>query len=353
MKKRFFDKKLQIDRVEGAIRDNAFQFFKDKPEALLRTLNALFHFSHTAGGKEFEVSKKGIGDHAGIHGDTALRQCKKLREWGLIDYRRRYMATNVYVLNEWLLDVHIRDLLRPLFKSLRVLLFMLLVCPSSYSRSKYVQTVQYRKNIQGDIRNSLYKTTKLYKEAGDGISSYVKGIENLGLTRAGQIKLSAFSAECIEFADERMGYCTRVRNRFNWFMRVCLDWSKRHSVAPMWDYVVMLMRKHKIPRDMPMELNWNELVRQKFADLDEDPGIYIPKRRYESVSMKPEHFKQLRSMVPESKEVMHQRSVEVVRDRVEVFKQAYEKKSNPFMKILFEGATRKLSSLVDKEIFLG
>lgn len=82
--------------------------------------------------------------------------------------------------------------------------------------------------------------------APNPISPLIRSLNELNLSRSGQIKLSAFPDNVIDYAKDKLGYAKNVKDPFNWFLSVCTDYCKSNDIKPDWPWVYELSKKYNV-----------------------------------------------------------------------------------------------------------
>jgi len=97
--------------------------------------------------------------------------------------------------------------------------------------------------------------TKKEREAVNAhpVSEGIRRCTMLNLSKWGQIKLSAFPDEAIDFAYQQLKHAN-PRDPFAWFISLCLQYCKDNKIAPNWNRMLALSREYQMPDNAPMTL---------------------------------------------------------------------------------------------------
>lgn len=209
---------------------------------------------------------------------TANRALKKLDKLCLVVKTYRHKKTCLYQLSPIFKDPYIRAKLVTLFPALKFLPIAILLVSSLHAIKE--QNVTQR--IYERVNNSLYKITKslstdrlytlkrlttkrivpvLYgQEIGSSMSTTnpipdsIRKLTALHLTKWGQIKLTAFPAQVLEYAYQRFLKTdrTQIKDPFLWFVKVCMLQCQKEKIAPNWTSVRYLAQQYGMPDEAKM-----------------------------------------------------------------------------------------------------
>ena len=98
----------------------------------------------------------------------------------------------------------------------------------------------------------MQSSRKIYGE--NPISPVIRKLKELNLSKWGQIKLSAFPDEVLKDSYEKLKYHKNIRNKYNWFFKLCLNYCHREGIKPDFNWSNMLAKSYKMPIDAPMIL---------------------------------------------------------------------------------------------------
>jgi hypothetical protein len=106
-------------------------------------------------------------------------------------------------------------------------------------------------NLTTRSRREVMKPFEQRSYGDKPISPTLQELKCLNLTKSGQIRLTPFPDEAILDAASSMKHAKNVRDPFNWFFKLCLEYCHRNEIAPDWPYMHTLIEKYKIKPDMP------------------------------------------------------------------------------------------------------
>ena len=185
------------------------------------------------------------------------QHCNRLIQWmrdcGLLVSEYRHKLSCHYTLSSFFFTPSIQSRLRHIFRPLRALSLGLL-CSISSDVTQYIDKLN--KNLTNLIvkrqtdESSMQFTQKYHGDKP--VSEAIRGLKTLNLTRAGQIKLSAFPDEAILDAANAFKYAKKVKDPFGWFFKLCLEYCKRNEIDPDWSFMHALVDKYKISLSAPM-----------------------------------------------------------------------------------------------------
>jgi hypothetical protein len=215
-------------------------------------------------GPGFKSTSKELGVVCGVHPSTIDRELRALRNLNIVATSYGDISGKTLSINPWFYQPEVRQALLPIFKSLVYLSLFLLVTnpiqsiannfqPDSKLRSLGVYRYKY-------INNTIPSTDTMRA---------IGLITSLNLTQSGRVTLSGFPAAAIEHAERQLTWCTRVRNRFNWFVKVCWQWCNDNFVKPAWHVVCSERTRWGVTKEQPMENDQNASLRSAFSDWDD------------------------------------------------------------------------------------
>ena len=188
--------------------------------------------------------------------------CNRLLKWmkdlGLLVSEYRFKLSCHYHLSSFFFNESIRSRLKHIFRPLRALSLNLLYGFSSFSSD----VTQLRDKLNVNLTNSIVQqwtssNVKQFNQTLHGeypVSVAVREIKCIKLSRAGQIKLSAFPDEAILDAANAYHYAKNVKEPFNWFYKLCMEYCNRNDIKPDWPFMHSLVEYYKISLTAPMLL---------------------------------------------------------------------------------------------------
>lgn len=227
-----------------------------------------------------------------------------LHEDGLIYSHYRHLKSNTYRMSDWLKIKAVRKGLAAIMP--RIFSFLLLLSPSHKATAapiKHVSTqlnkMKSIKNIKRDIlsiervtegqvlppykpivwpeglREEMMRRIKAgermnglnenwvkpkeqpqkQEEEGFDLSSSnpitvaIRNIQNIKLTKWGQIKVAAFSPHAILYADKQMKSITKASDHFKEFFCFCLEYSNSNKIEIKFGVSESLAKKYNMPQE--------------------------------------------------------------------------------------------------------
>jgi len=192
------------------------------------------------------VSQKTLASWTGLTREHVCRLIKMLDAYSIITKRRCPYQSNVYTFDNVFDNPDVLFSLRNVFSSIRSFFSKKITLLGLGERNNKYITVTTKKGISA-VSSILDKLkTKVYlwymsKKIPDGnpISVAIRAIEFLNLTKWGQIKLSAFPDEAIEYADRQAKYATHVK---------CMQYCNDNELEPDLHYVDSLVHHYGITK---------------------------------------------------------------------------------------------------------
>ena len=168
--------------------------------------------------------------------------------------------TCFYNISEFFMTPAMKSKLKHLLPSFRDLLTfglaLLMSSMSSFSNNPTPSKVRIIRNyISSRIYYQTGKNMEIMEQGQIGkqnpISSAILGVtKRLALTRWGQIQLSKFPDEVIEYAAHKLSYVTEKRmlkDEFLWFCKVCSERCLEESINPDYGLMYQLQDIFKMP----------------------------------------------------------------------------------------------------------
>lgn len=233
--------------------------------------------------QECYISQTALANKQGYCRKSANRWLKKLHDWGLIIKTYRHKQTCLYTLNPIFQHRHMRYLLERAIKSFYFLNISLLMV-MGLNQSPLVKNpyVYHPSHYQGEMShkeiNRIYNIR--YDSAPkEGVSrsghspgpaeSHRSGIKpqdprrgipmhgqrrikSLKLTRAGEIKMSAFPQAARDHADKLLRQNKKpVKDLFRFYWSLCKAYCEQHKITPEWRITFSALAKEGFDNDAP------------------------------------------------------------------------------------------------------
>lgn len=200
--------------------------------------------------KAIGCSQSHIAKKLGISRQTVNECLKKLHDLKFIFKGYRHRRTCFYNVSEFFMSNTMRARLKHILPSLKQIftlsLALLASSMSSFSSDATPSKVRILRNYISSRITHQGKENMEVMQAGlfgknNPISVPILGIsKRLSLTRWGQIQLSKFPDEVIDYAAQKLSYVTEkrcIKDEFAWFCEVCSNYCLEESIKP--DYEVL------------------------------------------------------------------------------------------------------------------
>ncbi len=266
--------KSQQHVLKGNIKISASVPLEKNPIGLIRALNhkqqrfldMLLRFYKAYG--VVTLSHKTMAKRVGVCISTIKRYIIFFENLGLIKTFYRHLKTLIIDVTDILFRPHVRTALAVLFRCLAFTFSLQLLASPAFEirplkvapdhdelliningvnfinstvcsvgeSSSYVCACAREGQTADKKTENCTEHTKKEREAMtvNGIPDYIREISCMKLTDAGQIKLSAFPVEAIEYATKTMKMAGNKRDPFRWFFKVCNDFCKESNIQPDW-----------------------------------------------------------------------------------------------------------------------
>jgi hypothetical protein len=185
--------------------------------------------------------------------------CNRLLKWmkdkGLLVSEYRYKLSCHYTLSSFFFSESMRSRLSHIFRPLRALSLSLLFGFSSDVTQDIKKLI--KNLINPIVQRSGEGSMKQFNQTHHGdkpVSEAIRELKCINLSRAGQIKLSAFPDEAIVDAANAYNYAKNVKEPFNWFYKLCMDYCNRNEITPDWIFMHSLLDSYKVSLKAPMLL---------------------------------------------------------------------------------------------------
>lgn len=221
---------------------------------------------------------------AGVSIATCKRALDILREYGVIGSAYRHMKSCLYKMASLLGDTYIRSQLVSVcwaFKYMPLLLLTLdtVSNPMSYDINIREYFYKYPSVLESQLRGSVRKLRGkkrgefVVKQQMSPVSEAIRGnvTKLLNLTRAGQLRLSAFPDEAINHAYNLAKHFKNPRDPYAFFVAKCGDYCEQRNLEPDWEYAKTLEAHYKIAPGAP-------LVMEKKIDVKDKPCFKVVKK---------------------------------------------------------------------------
>ena len=205
-------------------------------------------------------SQSHIAKKLGVSRQTVNESLKVLHDLKFIFKGYRHMRTCFYNVSEFFTSNAMRSRLKHLLPSLHLIFtFSLALLVSSMSTYSMEATQSKVRIIRNYISSRIYHTGKKnmqVMQAGlvgqnNPISLSILNVtKRLGLTRWGQIKLSKFPDEVIDYAAGKLSYVTEkrcIKDEFAWFCEVCSNYCFEEKIQPDYGLMYQLEDIFKMP----------------------------------------------------------------------------------------------------------
>ncbi len=290
--------KNQDIKLSEDVNLNPEHYFRRLPYSVVAILDNLLRLCNIS--HEIYPTQQYLANKCGISRMQCSRALKKLVKDGLISKRQCFRKTDegikqtscLYTISPFFSNPFMRSRLSHIFKAFKALalasLFSVITTPISLNTQKYnfykrksCQSeyvtpyikgklgVIYNNNTYSTICKSVRSMNKNKAQGSgnlsqnifgkDGISPIIKKLKDVvPFTKWAQIKLSAFPDEAIEYTVNKLKYAKSIREPFNWFIGMCLNYCSDNDIKPDWHRVELLAKSAHMPDNAPMLLDKSE-----------------------------------------------------------------------------------------------
>lgn len=245
-----------------AITQNPEYFFKNLTRTQRNLIEQLIRLSYKY--KNVYLRQDTLASLLKISRQHCNRLLGWMRDCGLLVSEYRHKLSCHYKLSSFFFNAAMQSRIKHLFRPLRALALGLLTTFSSDVTQRFKKLIKNLINpiVQRQTSESSMQFNQTYH--GDKpVSVAIRELKVLNLTRAGQIKLSAFPDEAIVEAESAMKYAKNVKEPYNWFYKLCFDYCRRNDIDPDWAFMHQLIEKYKISLTAPMISSKAVTVRDK------------------------------------------------------------------------------------------
>lgn len=260
----FVSVQLRYPRPDGSFMDSPEEFIRDRfNQSHVDILNYLLFLAGKF--KVVGCSQAHIARATGFGKRTVIKVLADLHEWRLIYKGYRHMRTCFYNISPYFKSPTAKSRLGSFFTSLRIVVFLSLYSLLSQAAptastptctlNKYVSYIRkknYYKKYRPTDNLMAIERHKVYGE--NPISMAIQDItDELGLTKWGQIRLSAFPDEVILYVTQRyrLERKSRILNPFGWFKTVCIEHCAENNITPDWRFIYLLAEAYQMPTNAP------------------------------------------------------------------------------------------------------
>lgn len=108
------------------------------------------------------------------------------------------------------------------------------------------------RNFSKFAKNKQLRSDSLKRRQGMNKAELYAAIKAIpGLNQAARVRLTAFSLEAIKYAESKIGMLGSMRNPFQKFLDLCMEFSKANNKPIDWKFAYDLAEKHGIAKDAP------------------------------------------------------------------------------------------------------
>lgn len=238
--------------------DQLLDYFNKLPRRQRDLLDNIFFPANRH--KEVFPTQSTLGKKSKLSRSYTNKILLKFEKQGIIARNYRHMTSNLYKVAEIFNELNVREKLRQLFPAFKYL--PLVLCLARGYTIKTINDTQTNislasniyitnpKGIKDDNRHPLARAV-MQHAAENPIPPSIQKLKSLNLTKAGQIRLTCFPDEAIEYAAEKLKYAKNARDPYALFFSVCKDYCQNNQLLPNWERVKSLMQKYTIAEDAP------------------------------------------------------------------------------------------------------
>lgn len=279
-----FEQQKNSIEPDKLIQRDLYEFFSRCSGGQRRVMNVLF-----MGQQWFScmyMTQDYIARCAGVSRQYVNGVIRALCGAGILVKRYRHMTSCVYRVSNYFWRPAVRGVLSPLFKAFRTLSLALLTqyniqgdiellynntdpvvlrswrlreCPTSMLSAAHFKTVGQSTRIKERLQKARESSMK--KLGGtiqnlltnceitpQPIPQYIRDIDEISLTKWGQITLTAYPPDAIAAARTRFANATKpLSSPFRFFEWCALEYCNRHTISPQWKFRDELMLRFKAP----------------------------------------------------------------------------------------------------------
>lgn len=246
--------------------DNPSLFLDSLSASHIKVFDIIIRFSHYY--KTIYPSQTTIAQEVGLSRVHVNRIIRDLVSYGFIAKKRRYNATSYYQVSPYFTFADIRQKLSKFFKSLYALPLALLL---SFTPNVTLTNIK-------DIRNMFYKSHHQRRRVMVNehilIPKYVLELklDGIELSREQKIKLCAFNKQTISAAIDKFKNAKDVRNPYNYFFKLCLDYADLHDEPINFAYV------SRVGQQVPLNDFPSMQKKSQQGEVMESSSSYKPKK---------------------------------------------------------------------------
>lgn len=235
---------------------NVENFFNDLDNTKKKVLGYLISLSMKC--PFVSPSQTTIARKVGISRQHCNRIIGYFRSVGILTSEFRYKLSCHYYVSSFIFKSDVMQKIGHIFKVFRALSLSLLVSVSNITSDVTQYIKKYNRNLLSFTFTSSYcksaKTKmssmeqKFVRKAipNNPVGDTIRGIKQMKLTRAGQIKLTAFPDEAIRDAVAVLSTAKNVRDPYALVYKMCFEYCKRHQLDPDWHYMFAVMKTYNI-----------------------------------------------------------------------------------------------------------
>lgn len=150
----------------------------------------------------------------------------------IIKIKRGWKETNIYKVNEYFRQPHIRKKLSKIFPAIVVFSLSLLGSSFQSSSSHYINKY-LNKNIS-IAYSYIYTYIESPLKKGRFMNNALPTIKGLNLTRYGQLKLCVYPQEAIAYAETELNKARDIRSPLGFVHAKCKEWCMKHGRKIEW-----------------------------------------------------------------------------------------------------------------------
>lgn len=192
-------------------------------------------------------SQDRIAAYAGVSRQYANQVLKLLAELGLIIKIYYPFKTCIYI-TSFFDDYNVRKIAARWLSACKFLSLRVIMAKEKIQKiAKSSNTTLFSRIIS--IYNNDYDTSHskiCKKERKMEISPSIKKLKELNLTLAGEISLSMFSDEVIEYAQKQLKYAKSARDRYKLFCYIAHGYCKANGIEPDYKHYFDLKKHYKV-----------------------------------------------------------------------------------------------------------
>lgn len=129
---------------------------------------------------------------------------------------------------------------------------------------KWKENLQPVRKMKPKRRTSMEQFTQIaYPDSP--IPPYIREVSEISLSKWGQMKLTCFPADAVQYARGKIALFKKARNPFAYFFTCALEYCKANDIRPDWTWMENLCKKYCLTEDKPLLLQQRSTETKDFS----------------------------------------------------------------------------------------